>query len=665
MSEPSVEGPAPMGNVEPSSPGLVQQERERIANRVRVLRKAREQTDKLAATKPTADVQAVRPPLPPQEVVASSPGSVTITTYYERASPIDESSVSRAAAPVPAPTPMPPKPKSMPPKPKSILKNSAEKHRDIGHPRSAQPSLEHVPAYHQFMTRPELFMRIHIHLVGVRAKASGPHASIRGPSAKGGAIGPRRSKTLGSKHLLDSVADPYVTIETVGKDTGSTDYFDVGSYKSAVFQDTTTPVWDAEALLITKKGVKCTSGLRIALLDKNARQDSTILEYILDHSDFPPIGGAWTEIAVANEAQTDMERERFGDLEFVFKVRITDGTDRIVSKETLDVFCDDSEVIDYTEEIFKAKMEVDNALLQCWRHKEKTKQAVLWIIGRNDCFMHPHVAQRLFLDNGYDLYVLNYRANGATRRRGWVTDAHLNSHNRHGTFKAYHEDIERALRFIKRNNYKRILAYAHSTGAPILLDYIIERGDSAFHGFIFNSPFLDWGWVGGRAKELFLKNVGTLCKLGFLSASSKLNTTATPNAIKKTPIKYLGVEVVMSPWAAKLWSQYYFDWRNRPLYFVPVTGGFANGVTKVHRKIRKIHKKKKIITSKPFLNITSRADDVLISKETINFCDFIGPGRCQIELRHNTHDVFLSRETGDTNMAIEMTLSWMKGHGYA
>jgi hypothetical protein len=56
---------------------------------------------------------------------------------------------------------------------------------------------------------------------------------------------------------------------------------------------------------------------------------------------------------------------------------------------------------------------------------------------------------------------------------------------------------------------------------------------------------------------------------------------------------------------------------------------------------------------------------VLISKETINFCDFIGPGRCQIELRHNTHDVFLSRETGDTNMAIEMTLSWMKGHGYA
>ena len=28
----------------------------------------------------------------------------------------------------------------------------------------------------------------------------------------------------------------------------------------------------------------------------------------------------------------------------------------------------------------------------------------------------------------------------------------------------------------------------------MLLDYLIAHGDADFDGFVFNSPFLSWGW---------------------------------------------------------------------------------------------------------------------------------------------------------------------------
>ena len=40
----------------------------------------------------------------------------------------------------------------------------------------------------------------------------------------------------------------------------------------------------------------------------------------------------------------------------------------------------------------------------------------------------------------------------------------------------------------------QLFACAHSTGATVLLDYLIAHGDADFDGFVFNSPFLSWGW---------------------------------------------------------------------------------------------------------------------------------------------------------------------------
>jgi alpha-beta hydrolase superfamily lysophospholipase len=82
----------------------------------------------------------------------------------------------------------------------------------------------------------------------------------------------------------------------------------------------------------------------------------------------------------------------------------------------------------------------------------------------------------------------------------------LNSHNKYGDFNCYNDQVAQALQLIQQQTkdsgaegegsstpyYKTLLGYAHSTGGPVLLNYLMEHGDAAFDGFIFNSPFLDW-----------------------------------------------------------------------------------------------------------------------------------------------------------------------------
>lgn len=215
--------------------------------------------------------------------------------------------------------------------------------------------------------------------------------------------------------------------------------------------------------------------------------------------------------------------------------------------------------------------------------------------------------------------------------------------------------------FIPPPYYYIVKSEAHSTGGPVLLNYLMDNGDSAFDGYIFNSPFLDWGFVGGDMIEFALEHMGTMEKLEHLSNDTKIGVAMTPEAIKDAPIKYLGQDIVLSgDWSARSWSLYYFEWGARPLYKVPMTVGFANGVTAVHRKLEARHNSKKPVTSKPFLCITSRGDDVLKVPETLSRADWIGPSRWEVELNDNGHDVFLSHDVSDNNMALDMVAAWLK-----
>jgi hypothetical protein len=160
--------------------------------------------------------------------------------------------------------------------------------------------------------------------------------------------------------------------------------------------------------------------------------------------------------------------------------------------------------------------------------------------------------------------------------------------------------------------------------------------------------------------EFVLEHVGLLNKFNVLQNDKKIGVDETPPALQKTPIHYLGQDVVLSDWSARLWSMYYFDWSTRPLYKVPMTVGFAQGVTGVHRKLQKRKAQNRAITAKPFLVIASRGDDVLKSHETLTFVDWIGPARTEIELNDNGHDVFLSGDHHDSEIAIEFVAVWLK-----
>jgi hypothetical protein len=162
----------------------------------------------------------------------------------------------------------------------------------------------------------------------------------------------------------------------------------------------------------------------------NKYNGNEIISTFIGRNEFPKTGLDWVEFV--GRAQTPSEEKQFNGLELLFKLKVTDCTEKIVSKEDIASICNDTEDISYTEEVLKGETEIDNALLQCWRHKKMTSssssspssvannKAVLWIIGRNDCFMHPHVAKRLYLDQGFDVYVLNWSSNGMCRKRGWL-----------------------------------------------------------------------------------------------------------------------------------------------------------------------------------------------------------------------------------------------------
>jgi len=83
--------------------------------------------------------------------------------------------------------------------------------------------------------------------------------------------------------------------------------------------------------------------------------------------------------------------------------------------------------------------------------------------------------------------------------------------------------------------------------------------------------------------EFVLEHTGVLERLGGMNPDSKVGVAVTPAGT--SPTLYLDQEVVLSDWSARLWSLYYFDWACRPLYKVPMTVGFAKGVTGVHRKM--------------------------------------------------------------------------------
>jgi hypothetical protein len=228
------------------------------------------------------------------------------------------------------------------------------------------PDFSAVPVYQTFFEQPELYERYHIHLIGLTGEA-------------GSGIQKSRNR-LGFIKLRDAVTDPYVTVETFGEDTGSTDYFGIGMHKFPVLENSPTPLWDAKCTLIAKKG--STEGIVFRMLDEDGKRDEVLMELTLSREDLPEARSI-QEAEWCKFVRTSASGRTEG-LDFVFKVMVSDCASRLVSKEETEAFCQDSERLTYTEEVIPDDSEDpgDNALLQCWRQTaEGTNKAVFWVLG--------------------------------------------------------------------------------------------------------------------------------------------------------------------------------------------------------------------------------------------------------------------------------------------
>jgi alpha-beta hydrolase superfamily lysophospholipase len=264
------------------------------------------------------------------------------------------------------------------------------------------------------------------------------------------------------------------------------------------------------------------------------------------------------------------------------------------------------------------------------------QSVVLWIPGRNDVFMHHHVAKTM-LAQGFDLCVYNYTTSlGVTPADRHAFASHVPS----GSFDGLLEEMNGVVRDLQ-SKYQTIVAYAHSTGATILTNYLlsIQKGTPvAFSGIYLNSPFFQWGLSGIHEQTV-------LRRAPFLMDSMQLSA-----------------ETVLRPgnrfdsWRARIHTQHEYDvLRHRSDQTVHLTLGFAAACQRVFDNLEEVHHKNQLVTTVPVCLLTTRDDDILDAAETIERAEWFGPPDPNVNslvLEHGSHDVFLSPLVDEVQAAL-------------
>jgi len=246
-----------------------------------------------------------------------------------------------------------------------------------------------------------------------------------------------------------------------------------------------------------------------------------------------------------------------------------------------------------------------------------------------------------------DLWVLDLRRCGACRREfpGQVKPLEYHFSD---NFDEYFEEINIALETMKEKNYRSIVGYSHSTGGPILLNYLkhSEKKDSQFSGFIFNSPFLDWDRIGNKPYQEGLMEA-------ILPAAVNMGVVDEHKALTQG-----GSTTNLNTWQMRVHSFYDFDPRIQTLYQLNITAGWMAAATKVHNEIQNCPFIKPY-TQKPFLVLTSRHDKCLKDDEIMDFSRRIGPRKSLIQMEWAEHDVIGSYDRNKVIEAMNYITAWL------
>lgn len=283
-------------------------------------------------------------------------------------------------------------------------------------------------------------------------------------------------------------------------------------------------------------------------------------------------------------------------------------------------------------------------LLEEYSLPTNENSVVLWIPGRNDVFMHPHVAKTM-LDQGFDVCVYNYTSS----LRATPADQHaFASHVPSGSFDGLVEEMDGVLEGL-RSKYNDVVVYAHSTGATILANYLLEtQKDDLFRGIYLNSPFLEWG-RSGLAEEAVLHG-----------------TPFMMDSLKLPPGLILRQGNTFDSWRARIHTQHEYDAvRHQSHQTVHLTLGFAAASQRVFDKLEAQHRKKRLLTTVPVVLLTAQNDDTLDSAETIARTAWLGPSDPVVPpliLDYGSHDVFLSPLVSEVHSALSHLNQFLLQH---
>ena len=214
-----------------------------------------------------------------------------------------------------------------------------------------------------------------------------------------------------------------------------------------------------------------------------------------------------------------------------------------------------------------------------WKVRPANRSLLLWLPGRNDMFMHPHVLEPI-LASGLDLAVIEHRRIGRANRGADADEIRYVSHI--DDLRKYAHEFDAGLAEMIRlkaaggGEYERIVLYAHSTGGLEATVWLREGGlSSKVTHLVFNSPFFDWAM--GGAQEMLLDHFDDILPLVQAVSGDALLRDKT---LLKTWEGH-------SDYGSRLWIQYgSFDLSLRNVFSSVLTAGWAAAISEAQEQLR-------------------------------------------------------------------------------
>lgn len=276
-----------------------------------------------------------------------------------------------------------------------------------------------------------------------------------------------------------------------------------------------------------------------------------------------------------------------------------------------------------------------------------SQRAVLYVHGYNDYFFQAHLAH-YFADSGIDFYALDLRKSGRSLRAGQTPHFMRDVAD-------YRPELDAALAIIAADGHTQVLINAHSTGALVIADWLVDASAqtrSLIAGVILNSPFLDLNQQ-GAIKDTGARLMGPVA-------------SARPYSI----IQSAGLDLYGRSVHRDYHGEWDFNLQWKALIGRPVRAGWLAAVRRAQQRIQAgvdLGCPVLVLTSDRSVRATEwteqlrSADSVLDVERITRWSYRLGGHVTSVRLAGAMHDVVLSAGPVRSQAFIEMT-RWISAY---